>query len=434
MISDEEEKMLREKIRRLEEENKRLKKIEEEYQEHKHHCSGLKIPAFVKEDVRHAHRTLGAHRGHKGYFRRIPERVDYIEHLRIASCPCCGGKLSSVQEIRQRVVEDIPEPQQPIVTRYIIERKYCSSCKKIVEPEVPDALPGARIGLRAMLLVAFMKIRLALPVQKIVEFLRSQYSFLISPAEVVCILDQVRREFGEHYAEIERKIRDAPVKGCDETGWRLDGKNHWVWAMVTEEVAWYKVHRRRSYKVIAPILKGQQGKIMVTDRLTTYNHLMDESGCAQQICWAHILRDTKKLAKSYEAGKTLHRRFKSVFRKAKSLVGHASAKDMKRLHARIERIGALRFEQKTLRAFRDSICKKHRDDLFHFVINPAVPSTNNGTERAIRKAVIIRKISNGNRSERGARILETLLSVIESMRLQKKNPLEEMYRLLASRD
>ena len=441
MSSDSEElEKLRKKIRQLEEElekeREKRKSIEEDFEEHKKECAPYNkgTPAFVKEEVSHkVRRALGAPKDHKGYWRKIPERIDFIKPLHILACPCCGGELSDVQEVRERIVEDLPPVPPPVVTKYLIERRYCAQCKKLVEADVPDALSGARIGLRAMLLIAFLKIRMALPENKIVELLQSAHGFRISPSEVVCALDQLRRAFGSHYAEIEKKIRDAPVKGCDETGWRLDGVSHWVWCMVNEEVAWYKVHRKRSYKVVKPVLQDQTGKLIVTDRLPTYNQLAEETGCARQVCWAHILRDSKKLANNYEEATTVHRRLKSIFRKAKSLAPHGTQQDVERLLARIDSFGELHFEHKSIRTFRNSICKKHRDNLFQFVTNQAVPSTNNGTERAIRKAVIIRKISNGSRSEKGARILETLLSVIETLRLQGKSPLEEMHRLLASR-
>lgn len=438
---------LRKNIQQLEEEleNERQKreKIEEdfdehkkEYEKHKQECALINkgTPAFVKEEVSHkTRRALGAPKNNKGYWRKIPERIDIIKPLHVFACPCCGGKLSNIQEVRERIIEDLPPVPQPVITKYLIERRYCAQCKKLVEADVPDALPGARIGLRAMLLIALLKIRMALPENKIVELLRSAHALNISPAEVVCVLDQLRRAFGSHYAEIEKKIREAPVKGCDETGWRLDGVSHWVWCMVNEEVAWYKVHRRRSYKVVKPVLQDQTGKIIVHDRLPTYNLLAEETGCAQQVCWAHILRDSKKLAKNYDEAATVHRRLKSIFRKAKSMAPHGTVHDVEHLLARIDRFGELRFEHKSIRTFRNSICQKHRSNLFHFVTNPAVPSTNNGTERVIRKAVIIRKISNDSRSEKGARILETLLSVIETLRLQGKSPLDEMHRMLASR-
>lgn len=426
---------LKKRIKELEEENARLKKIEEEYAEHKRECAGIKPPpSFVKDEVtRKVRRKLGAPKGHKAYWRKTPERVDFVKPLHIFACSDCGRKLSTVQEVRERIVEDIPPSPRPVVTKYLIERRYCARCDKIIEAEVPDALPGARLGLRVMLLVAYLKVGLALPELKVVQLLRTQHSFLLSPAEIVGILDQLRRAFGTHYETLAQKIRDAAVKGSDETGWRLDGRNHWLWAVVNDEVAWYKIHRRRSYKVIQPLLQDQRGKVMVTDRLTTYEHLAKENGSAQQICWAHILRDSKKLAKRYDEAKTVHRRLKSIFRKAKSFAPHGTEQNVQCLLARIGQVEKLRFEHKSIRTFRNSICKKHKNNLFRFVANPLVPSTNNGTERAIRKGVIIRKISNGNRSEKGARILETLLSIIETIKLEGKDPLEEMYRLLTSR-
>ena len=191
---------LRKKIRELEEEleyeRQKRKNIEEEFEEHKKECALINkgAPAFVREDVLHkVRRKLGAPIGHKGYWRKVPERIDFVKPLRILACPCCGGNLSGVQEVRERYVEDLPEIPPPVVTKYLIERRYCAQCKKLVETEVPDALPGARLGLRVMLLIAFLKIRMALPECKIVELLQSAHSFSISAAEVVCVLDQLRR-------------------------------------------------------------------------------------------------------------------------------------------------------------------------------------------------------------------------------------------------
>jgi len=54
-------------------------------------------------------------------------------------------------ETRTRIIEDIPVIK-PTVIRYRIERRYCPKCRKIVEPEIGDALPNASLSLRAMLM------------------------------------------------------------------------------------------------------------------------------------------------------------------------------------------------------------------------------------------------------------------------------------------
>ncbi|HLC80304.1 MAG TPA: transposase [Candidatus Nanoarchaeia archaeon] len=72
------------------------------------------------------------------------------------------------------------------------------------------------------------------------------------------------------------------------------------------------------------------------------------------------------------------------------------------------------------------------DDLFRFTQDKKVDGDNNLAERGLRKVVIIRKISNGSRSDSGAEILEALLSVVETARLPKQNPLLFMHQIIAS--
>ena len=89
-----------------------------------------------------------------------------------------------------------------------------------------------------------------------------------------------------------------------------------------------------------------------------------------------------------------------------------------------------RYKHSEVRKFVKSVCKIHRENLFKFITNLEIESTNNRAERGIRKAVVIRKISNGSRSRKGADILGILLSVVETLKLQGKNPLKEMQNII----
>jgi len=426
---------LQEQNKKLLKENKELKeelrKIQKDFEEYKAKYPAEDfVPDFVKEPVKHRHRRNGQKKGHKGYARKIPERIDVIKPLAIEKCPYCGNKLSDIQEIRTRYVEDIPEIVNTIITEYQIERRYCKHCKKMIEPEVPDALPNARFGLRLMLLVVFLKIGLALPVEKIKFLLKVQYNLTVSSGEVIKMLKQIAKAFGPYYKELERKIREVKVKHSDETGWRINGKNHWLWVLLNKEVALYIIRRKRNYKVPAKVLGKQDGKVVISDRLPTYNNLEKHTGCLQQKCWVHILRDSKDLSKHYKEARTIHRRLKSVYKQAKSYNHKATDEQVNRLLERIDRIHHMKFEHSEVIKFLRSVCKTHRENLFRFAQDTEIDRDNNRAERAIRKAVIIRKISSGNRSENGARFLETLLSVIETLKLQGKNPLEEMKNII----
>src|SRR3990167_2439279 len=305
------------KIKELEKEIEELKKIKEEYEEHKRHCTILDKPSFVKIDIRKRHKISGEKLGHIGYSRKIPERIDFVKRLILDICPECQGKnLSKVQELRERCVEDIPKPKNTIITKYEIERKYCRNCKKIIEAEVKDALPNSRFGLRVMLLVVFMKMGLALPSQKIIKMLEAQYNLTISDGEIYKMLEQVAQAFGSYYKELQQKIRDAAVKHLDETGWRINGKSHWLWIFINKEVALYVVRKLRSSSLPVGFLRNQKNKIVVNDRYGAYNVLAEKSECSLQICWAHLLRNAKDLAEYYEEAKYIHKRFKTIFHKA----------------------------------------------------------------------------------------------------------------------
>ena len=437
---------LKDTIKQLMEENKNLRKemenilkekekIQKEFEEYKAKYPAEDfIPDFVKEPVKHRHKRNGQKKGHKGYTRKIPERIDVVKPLTIEKCPYCGNELSDVQEIRKRYVEDIPEITNTIITEYQIERRYCKHCKKMVEPEVPDALPNARFGLRLMLLVVFLKIGLALPVEKITFLLKAQYNLTISNGEIIKMLKQVAKAFGPYYKELEHKIKEAKVKHSDETGWRINGKNHWLWVLINKEIALYIIRKKRNYEVPAKVLGNQEGKVVISDRLPTYNNLEKHTGCVQQKCWIHILRDSKDLSKHYKEAKTIHRRLKSIYKQAKSYNHKATDEQLGKLLARIDKISQMRFNHSEVRKFVKSVCITHRDNLFRFVQDDEIDGDNNLAERAIRKAVRIRKISNGNRSKNGARFLEILLSVIETLKLQGKNPLEGMMDIIQASD
>src|SRR3989344_284025 len=103
------------------------------------------VPAFVKKE------------GHKGYSRHVPERIDEIKEHKLDTCLTCGEPVSDTQEIRERIIEDIEEPRTRN-TKHLIHRCYCKKCDKLVEPEIKDALPNARFGLRLMILVLILKL------------------------------------------------------------------------------------------------------------------------------------------------------------------------------------------------------------------------------------------------------------------------------------
>ncbi len=426
-------KLLREELREVKEENKHLKeKVEailQEFEEFKEALKEKSKPSFVKEDVKKEPKKSGQKEGHVGYSRHVPERIDEVKEHKLNSCPICGEPVSDTQEIRERVVEDIEQPKTKN-TKHLIHRCYCKKCDKIVEPEIEDALPNARFGLRLMILILILKLDSRIPSKKIISLLGSVFGIKISDGEIYGILKQLSEAFGDYYEELVIKIKEALVKNIDETSWRINGKNHWLWIFINKEVALYIVRKQRSSKVPIEILGNQEGKTIIEDRFSAYNELARVSGCKQQICWAHLLRNSKDLAEHYPEAKYIHKRMKYIYRNATKLNHKASEQEKEKLLHWIDLIALRNYRSTEVYKFVKSVYRYHRENLFRFVDNPEIESTNNRAEQGLRHGVVIRKISGGSRSENGAEITGRLLSVLQTIKMQTSNPYQGLLNLL----
>ena len=430
---DEKDKKIKELEKALEKERKEKEKIQKEFEQYKAKYPATKeLPAFVKEDIKTEKKTPGQKKGHKGYSRRIPERIDFIKPLEINICPDCNEELSETQEIRKRTIIDIPLTSQTINTQYDIHRKYCKKCDKIVEPEVPNALPNSPFGLNLMLFVTFLKIGMALPYNKIQQLLLTMYGLEISEGGLVSILFQIKEEFGDYYQTLEKKMRRVKSKHADESGWRIDGINHNIWLFITEEVALYKIRKSRGSEVPAEVLRKQKDKIITCDGFSAYNKLKKLTGCLIQLCWFHILKNSRKHKKNYpEEAAFIHDKLKEIYALAKSYNHKATDEQVEKLKEEIRWLAYPVYKHQEIKGFLNTLLERI-DDLFRFTQDKNIAGDNNIAERGLRKAVIIRKISNGSRSDKGAGILEVLLSVVETARLQKQNPLLFMHQIVAS--
>jgi len=416
---------LKKRVKELEElvtillkENKQLKK---EIEELRNLVKEKSKPSFVKEDIKEESDKSGQKKGHEGYSRHIPERIDEIKPLDSEDCKYCGEKLSGIQNVRARTVTDIEV--RAINTQYIIHGRYCKNCGKIVEPDVNDALPNARFSLRLMLWIMFMKIEIRMPSNKITEFLQL-FGLEISDGEIYNILNQLKEAYGDYYETLLNKMREAKSKHIDETSWRIDGENNWLWIFINKESALYVIEKERSSKVPIKILGNQEDKFITTDRHSAYNVLVEETGCLQQVCWTHLIRNSKDLARHYKEAKYIHKRMKYIYHRAKK------GEKKERLLHWIDLIASRPYTINQVFKFVKSICRNHREDLFRFVDNPNVSPSNNLAEQGLRQGVVIRKISGGSRSKQGAETTAKLLSVMQTIKMQEGNIIDNMMNLL----
>lgn len=448
-----EEEKLREENKKLKEENKRLReekekikrewdktkkdfdKTKSEFEKYKavHALTVVELRKAlrIKPDKKKKHFRLGAPHGHKGYSRHIPERIDYIKKLDPQKCPHCNGPLSETQEIRSRHVTDLQLLMSVKTTRYDIHRKYCAKCAALVELKPKNVLPRARFGLTLMLFVMYLKLGLRTPSKKIVEYMQDIHGFTISESEIYCILKQLSKLFGNYYKELEKLLRLKKVKHTDSTSWRINGKNYNAWVFIAAGIVIYKIAKHNNHKVPLKIFrKKQKQKILVVDRHSAFRTLAKKTGFTLQLCWSHILTDSKDLKKSFgKEAKYLHKRLKKIYATAKAFNHTGTKKDIDCLKKKIFLLTKRHYKNHAMWRFVNNLYYRDANNLFIFVTNPDVDPTNNISERELRKIVIIRKISNGSRSKTGAKNTVTLLSIIQTLKNNKQNLFQQLQKL-----
>jgi transposase len=398
--------------------------------------SGMK-PIHQKPTTQKRGKKPGRKPGHPGSRRPLPERIDERKTHRAACCPHCQGRLRRCAETRTRYTEDIPADITPVVTEHTIHRDWCPRCKKPVEPVVPDALPGSQIGNRVLALTAWLHYGLGQTIDHVVDVFNHHLQFRLTPGGLVQQWYRLQQILFLWYEQIQNEALDAAVLHADETGWRVNGRGHWLWCFSHDRGTYYLIDRQRGRPVLARFFRREFAGTLVTDFWGAYNAVV----CSQrQVCLAHLLRDLKHV----EQYKHPSPHWPKFAKKLRRLVGdamrlkkrqdelaaevYASRRD--RLHARLDALIATPWKdcqaQRLLKRFR-----RHRQHLFTFLDDPAVPPDNNHGERAIRPAVIIRKNSHGNRSRRGADCQAVLMSIYRTLKQRGHDPLTTITQALA---
>jgi transposase len=430
-IAQEKDKIAQEKDKIAQEKKKLEKEFEEFKSKHALTVSNLKKALKIKANSKKTPLQLGAPKGHKGYARRIPERIDNVKQLILRKCPYCNTKLGETQEVRSRHITDIKLVYSVKTTRFDIHRKYCPTCKRLVEPEIKEAFSHARFGLNLMLLVMYLRLGLRLPCNKIREYFMDIFNLKISEGEIIVILRQLAVAFGDYYSYLEKIVQFAKVKHSDTTSWRINGRSYVAWVFIACGVVLYKIRKSNCHKVGLAFLKKQKGNILVVDRHSAFRLLAKKAGFLLQLCWSHILSDSKDLAKNFgPEGKYVHSKLKEIYALAKGLNHKGTQEMVEQLKAEIFQLTLRHYTHSTIRKFVNNLYYRDVEDLFRFVSDPNIDSTNNISERELRILVIIRKISNGSRSTRGANTTAMLLSIIQTLRFKKENILQELQTIL----
>lgn len=391
--------------------------------------SGVSTPEWVKPNrtERRAAERAERKKRKQSFARKRDKATRKVFHA-LENCPDCGRKLRGgwVSSTRQTI--EIPQTPIEIIEHVMITRR-CGICGKSHTPKlsVADGVVGKqRVGVRLMSLMATLAIDKRMPLRAIQKLLESLYGVQISLGEITQILHKVAGFARGTLHRILRGIRGSPNVHADETGWREDGINGYLWSLSTDTLRYFHFERSRAGAVARKLLGICFGGVLVCDFYAGYNWY---SGPIQR-CWVHFLRDLKKLVAAHPDDENVDKWVESVvglYRVAKKIARRGFIEDIRvdfrgQMEARLLSIAEpyLKNESAPQRVLAERI-ERHLGELFTFVEHLGCPSGNNPAERAIRPAVIARKVSGGTRSENGSLTRTTLMSVFGTWALQGKD-------------
>jgi transposase len=358
----------------------------------------------------------GARPGHKGAGRTSHDdqttdrTVDVVPERE--TCPDCGTHLEK-KGWAERSVIDTPR-QKPEKITFRLAKRYCPHCRRTVTPQAPGVLPKSLYGNQLIADAVEMHYLHGVPMGRISEHLD------IGAGSLVKLFRRCADLFEALPDRLIQEYRKAGVRHADETAWRTDGKNGYVWLFATPDLSIFQFGKNRSAKVPQAVFgKDPLPGVLVVDRYAAYN----KTPCQIQYCYAHLLREVEDLEKEFP-DETEISSFVAEVRPqlalAMGLRGQRISDDefYRRAAALVQEIKATMAQPARhlgIRRIQD-IFRDNEQRLFHWADNRAVPADNNLAERDLRPSVIARKVSFGSITDAGAKVRSTLTTVAATIK------------------
>ncbi len=369
-------------------------------------------------------------RTRQSYVRPMPKQIDEKREAILKQCPHCNSKLSKRVGYYQRIIEDIPDLKQlkAKTIQYTINRYYCKSCKKIVQAKPKEVLPKSRLGINTLLYALYSKYRLRLSHNLIQENLQTHFNLKVSDGQITNLLNKGHQVFKDKWQEIIETVKHSKSVNADETSW---GDN-WLWTFVTDKAVRYTISEFRGKGTPKRVLGQDYQGTVISDFYPAYNQFRHK-----QRCWVHLLRKAKELKEQIPSKERaglcsqLSRIYKEIllFRLKPNTTQTKRNKKAGQIEQKLLAVSRQETNDQDLQRLLNR-CHKYAGELVVCIKLPYVSPDNNKAERAIRPAVVMRKISGSSRSKQGAFTHEVNLSVIETLRKEKSQLFPAMQELV----
>lgn len=441
---------LRQRDLRLAEKDRYIAQLEQRIEELKQQVASpselaASAPARMKANVPPRRRKKpGRAPGHPAALRPMPRKIDRRQAVPLPQdaerrpiCPHCRTRLTELRKHR-RIVEDLIRCAVE-TTCYQTQSGRCPRCRTRIESrdakQPPAAnVPHGQLGLNALATAAILRVRHRLPFRQVVQVLKDLPGLQISPAALVKQVKRLANWLEGKYQDLILQMRASPYVHVDETGWRIDGRNFWLWAFTDPTFTLYHVDESRGGKVPLKLLGKAFGGVVIADFYSAYHQLE----ARKQRCLVHLLRDVRETGEADAAfracsfAKKLRRWCKDALALKESRPRMKQAAYRQKTQLLERRLTALaRTDEPHADAQRlAKRIARHQNELTLFLHEKNVDGTNNRAERAIRPAVVMRKITGGNRSESAAAAWAKLASLMATADQRKLGVYDAMTKLI----
>ena len=400
-------------------------------------------------------RKRGAQKGHLGFGRYLydhSECSEVVEH-KPEHCQYGPSSLNGVDPnpYRHQIVE-IPPVQLEIV-EHRLHALDCPNCGRKTRGSLPEGVNPSGYGERLQGIVALLSGAYRLSHENVKNLMEELWGVRISIGSLNRIRQKVTQQLAESVSEAISHVQKSAVAYVDETSWKQhdgDGSNperksSWLWVAACGLVTVYRVTLNRAGCSAQELLGPTYGGLVVSDRYSAYNWLDLNQ---RQLCWAHLKRDFTRMSErsgvAGEIGQALLRQTQRLFRwwhrvRDGTLSWELFEMAMTRLRTSVHRLLSEAADlcehrqEKTPLAKTARTCAmilKLESALWTFVDCPGIEPTNNTAERALRTAVIWRRLSFGSQSAGGSEFVARMLTVVTTLRTQGRSILDFLIQVL----
>jgi len=393
-----------------------------------------KPPSTDKKARREHAKPGGAKPGHEGHNRSLHENPDETVNHRPDICPECHGHLDA--DLAGDVIGEYDEievpPIKPFVRRHRRLCVCCPHCSSKVKAPLPSAAHGSPFGPRLHALTLYLKTFQAISFVRLEGMLVELFGVKISQGALANMLKRSHVPFAVRKAAIIKDLRRADVVASDETGIRIEGLNGYHWVFMSSAAIVHEAQLSRAAQVVRDVMGDHRPKIWLSDGYSA----QQSHGHHHQTCLAHLARDVTFALETSDDMVPLRLKLwlDKVFALARNITGFAvsTLKAKKRqLENTLVDILASSPKCEIAEMVRAKLARAS-PRLMTFLDYPGeVEVTNNACERALRPAVIQRKVTNGFRSMWAAQGDCAVRTVVDTAKLSGKSPFQTILTTLS---